>query len=214
MNFADRLRDKLVQEVFTQEDVWITFNSHSKQAVHSGISRSLKSNDIVKIKRGLYAFGKRLRRSGASKFVIANNLYNPSYVSFESALSFHGLIPEAVYVTTSACHRRKKKQFDTPFGEFTFDFVPCSPFFMGVKQLGGKNKALIANPIKALFDLLYMKKKQLDSLKSLEYDLRIDLEALQEQVNRYTVGELEILAESYRKRNIRRLFDILIRTMK
>ena len=81
----------------------------SDVAINSGVARSLKSNDFLRLKRGLFLFSKKLRNGSISKLSIANKLYGPSYVSFESALSYHGLIPEAVYTTTSACFQRKSK---------------------------------------------------------------------------------------------------------
>ena len=214
MNFSDKLRSAQKREVLTQEDIWITFQNHSREAVHSGISRSLKSGDILKLKRGLYLFGERLQKNSVSLFVIANKMYSPSYISFETALSHHGLIPEAVFVTTSACHQRKKKQFHTTYGDYTYDFIPCFPFFMGIEHSKEKGGVLIANPLKALFDLVYCRRKRYSDLEDLETDWRVDLEALGKHVNQYSLKELEILAKSYKKRNITTLFEILIREYK
>lgn len=214
MNFSDKLRRQLSRDVFTREDVSITFQFLSQQAIHSGISRSMKSKDILQLKRGLYLFGERLQRNAVSKFLIANKMYSPSYISFESALSHHGLIPEAVYVVVSACYPRKKKQFRSPYGDFFFDYVPCSPFFLGVEYTKEKGGVLIANPIKALFDLIYLKKKNYSALEELEDDWRIDLEAMRYNANNYSFKELEILAKSYRKRNVSTFFNILMRELK
>lgn len=214
MNFADKLRKTQKREVFTQEDIGITFQNYSREAFHSGISRSLKSGDILKLKRGLYLFGDRLQRRSVSQFVIANKMYSPSYISFETSLSYHGLIPEAVFVTTSACHQRKKKQFHTPYGDYSYDFIPCLPFFMGVEHSKEKGGVLIANPLKALFDLAYCRKKRYSDLENLEIDWRVDMEALGEYVSQYSLKDLELLAKSYRKRNITMLFEILVREYK
>ena len=214
MNFSDKLRRTFTREVFTREDLWLAFQNHSREAVHSGISRSLKSGDILKLKRGLYLFGERLRRSSVSLFIIANKMYAPSYISFETALSHHGLIPEAVFVTTSACHQRKKKLFQTSYGDFTYDFIPCLPFFMGVEHSKKNGGVLIANPLKALFDLVYCRRKWYSDLEDLEIDWRVDMESLGKCVNHHSFKELEILVQSYNKRNITSLFEILIREYK
>src|SRR5262245_43799092 len=107
MNFAQRLRNQIEPDVFTEADLSLALKGKTPAAIHSGVSRSLKAGDLIQLKRSVYAFGERLRRGRLSHFKIANQLYQPSYVSFESALFNYGLIPEAVYVTTSACPRRK-----------------------------------------------------------------------------------------------------------
>ena len=50
-------------------------------------------------------------------FLIANKIYNPSYVSFEMALSYYRLIPEGVYSITSATAKKTIK-FKTTVGDF------------------------------------------------------------------------------------------------
>ena len=65
------------------------------------IGLMIKKNHIIRVKKGLYvlpaAFGGKI-----NKFLLANLIYGPSYVSFESALSYWGLIPEKV-TTTIRC---------------------------------------------------------------------------------------------------------------
>ena len=58
---------------------------------------------IIRLKRGLYV---RSAEDGAMPvpFLIANHLYGPSYVSFQTALRHYGLIPERVYETQSIRH--------------------------------------------------------------------------------------------------------------
>ncbi len=60
---------------------------------------------IKKLRRGYYLFADTPLDEPALS-LIANRLYAPSYVSFESALSRHGLIPEGVYAVTSASTRK------------------------------------------------------------------------------------------------------------
>ena len=58
----------------------------------------------------------------------------PSFISFESALSYHGLIPEAVCEVTSSCHLSKKKRFETSIGIFSYTHSPVKPFFLEVEK--------------------------------------------------------------------------------
>jgi len=51
--------------------------------------------------------------------LVVNLLYTPSYVSFDYALSYYGLIPERVYEVTSAT-LHAKKIFETPLERFSY----------------------------------------------------------------------------------------------
>lgn len=214
MNFAYKLREQIDRDIFSQQDLQALLSPMTEAAIYNGVSRALKSGDILKLKRGLYLFAKKLRRDSLSSFLIANKLYAPSYVSFESALSYHGLIPEAVYSTVSACWQRKSKVFENELGRFCFDYIPCRPFFMGVESLKEKGGALVANPLRALFDLLYLRRKKYSVLAELEEDLRLDIKSLGEEVQKFSIAEIETLALSYRRRNLTEFSRLLARSCK
>lgn len=214
MDFITRLRQKIRSDIFSSSDVKSLLSPITDASVHNGISRAIKSKDIVQLRRGLYLFGKDLRRSSVSKFMIANKLYGPSYVSFESALSIHGLIPEAVYTTTSACYQRKKKSFKNDLGVFSFNFIPCEDFFLGVTYLKSSSSSLVASPLRALFDYIYLYKKTYQTFDDVISDLRIDKEALNKEMNIYKLNEIEQLSELYKKNNVRDFFNLLIREFK
>lgn len=138
------------------------------------IARMVKYSELIPIVKGLY----ETERS-TSGYLLAGSIYGPSYLSFDFALSMHGLIPEAVYAFTSATFdKKKKKQYETPFGLFTYRDVPQSVFPYGVRvRAEGDYIYHIATPEKALCDKLFtlkpMKnKKELETL--LFQDLRID----------------------------------------
>lgn len=60
---------------------------------------------IKKLARGFYVFADE-DLSEAELFLIANSIYSPSYVSLQSALSYHHLIPEGVYTLTSVSAKK------------------------------------------------------------------------------------------------------------
>lgn len=63
----------------------------------------------------------------SSFYFISTNI--SSYLSFEFALSYHGLIPEAVYTFTSATFKkRKEKKYTNYFGTFTYRDIPAKAF--------------------------------------------------------------------------------------
>ena len=89
---------------------------------------------------------------------MANRLYAPSYVSFEMALSYYGLIPEGVYAVTTVSTKKTAK-FTTPVASFSYRKIKPSLFFgyQLQKQKGQGYK--IAEMEKALLDYLYLNPK-------------------------------------------------------
>lgn len=214
LDFVNKLRKIIKADIFTVSDLKALLSPLTEAAIHNGVSRALKAKEFVQLRRGLYVFSKNQRHNSISKFSIANRLYGPSYVSFESALSLHGLIPEAVYSVTSACVQRKKKNFENDLGHFFYDYIPCSDFFLGVKYDDSVEAVLVANPLRALFDLIYLRKKNYKSVSELEADLRVDLNSLRSEVEKHSFSEIEGLAKLYKKKNVLKFFNVLMKEFK
>ena len=93
------------------------------------IGRMTDEGLLFPIIRGFYE-----DRADTPGHYLAGIIYGPSYLSFEFALAWHGLIPEAVYTFTSAtCGKKRKKQYTTPFGVFTYRDIPTPAFPYGTK---------------------------------------------------------------------------------
>lgn len=144
------------------------------EAPDNKLERMVKEGEITPIVRGLYETEKT-----TSGYLLAGSIYGPSYLSFDYALSYYGLIPEAVYVFTSATfEKRKKKKYITEFGTFTYRDIPSKVYPLGVKFIKEGNYIYqIATPEKAICDKLYSlapvkNKKELMSM--MFEDLRID----------------------------------------
>ena len=75
-----------------------------------------KRGYVIKIRREWYCFTDQ-QIHGNLPWLAANLIYQPSYISLHTALSFYNLIPEAVYTTTSIT-TKKTNQFNTPVGNF------------------------------------------------------------------------------------------------
>lgn len=117
--------------------------------IHELISAGM----IEPVKKGLYLPSASISEKRTEPFLLANHMLGPSYVSFDSALSYHGLIPERVFEVSSATTKASRK-FDTPTGTFTFTRMPLPYYSFGIRQveIGENQNALIASPEKALFD--------------------------------------------------------------
>ncbi len=84
------------------------------------ICREVKNGNLIKIVNGLYETD-----SNINGYLLAGSIYGPSYLSFDFALSYYGLIPEKVTAFTSAtCNKNKKKSYNNQFGTFLYRFVP------------------------------------------------------------------------------------------
>lgn len=111
------------------------------------IARMIGSGELISLRRGLYA-----TRRDLNPLCLAASVYGPSYISFETALSYHGLIPEAVYEITSATLRRPA-EFRNPFGRFRYRRVPEKVYPIGIERIVETGiPFLIASSTKALCD--------------------------------------------------------------
>lgn len=109
---------------------------------------------IIKVIKGWYIFSD-LRLTENTLFEIANKIYSPSYVSFDMALSYYGIIPESVYGITSASSRRTYT-FKTRIATFSYRTIRPRLFF-GYDIVHYDNKSFkIASAEKALLDYFYL----------------------------------------------------------
>lgn len=143
------------------------------------LSRWVASGKLLQLRRGVYALPEVYRARRPHPFEIANLLERPSYASLESALSHHGVIPEAVFVTTSVTTSRPG-EFDTPLGRYAYRHLAQSLFWGYVAERIGDAEVLVARPEKALLDLVYLRTGG-DRLAFLQ-ELRLDTDRLDQQV--------------------------------
>lgn len=171
------------------------------------IARLVKRGELIRVKNGFYIIAEKIKKDSTPYAQIANLLYGPSYLSFEWALAFYGLIPEGVYVVSSAS-AVKSKIFSTPIGTFDYFALSHARYVVGIDQLeNGTGKFLIATPEKALADLVHMKSQGLNP-EQLWLDLtegrRIDGDVLK-GLNRFRLKEI---AGAYRSKSVATLEKI------
>ena len=131
---------------------------------------------IRNIIKGYYLFSD-IKIDEGILFQIANKIYRPSYVSFETALSYYHLIPESVYAITSASTKRTY-EFQTSISRFLYRTINTRLFFGYIIM---SNHLKMASMEKAVLDYFY-----LNFLLITEDDfasLRIDRDAFMEQIN-------------------------------
>jgi hypothetical protein len=133
----------------------------------------VKNNILTNIEKNKYY----LTGSKPETFEVANFLYQPSYVSLETALNYWGILSQFPFEVTSIT---LKKGLAKKFDEKIYSYSHISPKYFGM--FTKKNNFLIALPEKALFDQLYLASKGLKAINFDEYDLK--------NINKRTLSEI------------------------
>ena len=174
------------------------------RAKDNKIKRMADNKEIIKLTRNLYETNKN-----TPGYVVANAIYSPSYLSFDYALAYYGLIPEAVYTCTSATFGKgKKKLYKNDFGTYTYRDVPTHIYPYGLQIFQEQDYSYVmATPEKALCDKLYTlkvvrnKKVMYDLLFN---DLRIDMDVLKQ----LDFNVLYTLCDNYGSTNMKYLKSV------
>ena len=200
MNFlAEKAIAHTKTGIFTFGDVLTWLPHATRAAVYAHVQRALKSGDVIQLRRGLYHLSSSAFPSLVSTEMMANLIYGPSYVSLESALSYHGWIPEAVHNCTSVTSGRPR-HFDTPHGRFSYVRIKQTPLMAGVlceEVTGGT--FLVATPLKALADIVAARGLDWTDSGPLVSSLRIE----PEDIDGLTTEDFDMLDGVYYSRRAR-----------
>jgi len=190
------LLDKAPSEVLDYGFVMEYLKAYKNPRVK--LNHLLKIKALIRVKKGIYIFGKNFARHPYSSEVLANVIYGPSYVSLEWACQYYRLIPERVTTVTSITTQRSRR-FQTPLGLYTYDHLPIGAFSVGVTlvKFSDKQQALMATKEKALTDLLVLRRGAFSSKKALKEALFEDLRIEEEDLKSLN---LELLKEIYKAR--------------
>ncbi|MCR4719430.1 MAG: hypothetical protein K5768_07360 [Firmicutes bacterium] len=174
------------------------------------ILRMKREGELLQLTRGIYETDKN-----APGYCLAGAIFGPSYLSFDYALSFYGLIPEAVYTFTSATFDKKKvREQENHFGRFTYRDVPpeAYPFGISIKEENGY-VFQIATPEKALCDKLYTM-PPVTSQKEIERMLFEDLRIDRNEFEKLHTDEILQIGDRYHSNNLKYLMKYLRRNEK
>ncbi len=135
---------------FSWQDIYLVYPAFRRATLYDWE----KEGRVVKLRNNIYIFGD-LSPQNEDYYLIANDLYEPSYVSTELALNHYGVIPEAVPLITSVT-TNKTQTFITPIATFSYQTVQPELFF-GYVLLSVRNQgAMIASLEKTILDYLYL----------------------------------------------------------
>ncbi len=167
------------------------------------VCRLEQSGEVIRLKRGMYITSPQYSGMLLSQELIANHLYGPSYVSYETALSYYGIIPERVTIVRSATIKRGRV-FNNDIGEFEYIAVPTDYFSIGVRIEIVENEYafLIATPEKAICDLILATSGlRLQSVKAVREYLYKNMRIEEESVLQMDNTIIEECIQYGRKRN-------------
>jgi len=200
------LAQKLIEQglenrVLTEKQLARVLNG-SRQRRYGLVNRALKAGELHRLSRGRYLLADRFRDYPGHPFALAQALVPGSYVSFETALAHHGWIPETVYTTACVTPGRKTLVFESgKFGHFTFH--PLAVYTDRLLELVqriqiSQQTMLVADPLRALMDLVCLRKTQWQGLGWLIEGMRIDEEHLKS--TRHT--EMMKLMQVYKQKRV------------
>jgi len=126
----------------------------SRSAVSFFVHRNAKKGLLVRLKKSrrgsLYSLADKM----PDQYEIANRLYEPSYISLDTALSHYGIISETIYGITSITPKTTRR-FNVEGIVYSY-FRVKRRIFTGYRPIEYANTiVLMAEPEKALADYLY-----------------------------------------------------------
>lgn len=166
-----------------------------------------KKNYIAPLKRGTYYFIDR--KSDISPQEVSYLIYQPSYISLESALSYYGLIPEIIHSITAVTPKTNRR-FSNDFGHFNYRHIKPSIFF-GYQPIETKyGQYLMAEPEKALLDYLYLNSGQINNKTDI-LELRLNFE-----IFNHVIESKKLLSylENYQNKKLEKLINLILKQCK
>jgi predicted transcriptional regulator of viral defense system len=169
------------REFETQVKALLAFNLNDVRKIDPSFHRQQLSywldKEYIKPLAGGYYMLAHQEVNEAYLFMLANKIYEPSYVSLESALAYYQVIPESVLGVTSV-GSRKTQQYESTWGRFSYRSVkPVFMFGYNVVSPAQTTKHKIASLEKAVLDYLYLNSEvnsteDLEGLRWNKYPLR------------------------------------------
>jgi predicted transcriptional regulator of viral defense system len=169
--------------LFDETVVQNLFPDISPGALRALVHRAVRKGEIIALKPGHYCLSPEFNDFPPHPFVIAGMLHAPSYISMESALWYHQLIPEALFGVSSVTAKRNRI-YKTPMGVYSFFRIPCNYLKSGVRaeKIDGNDWAFVAAPLRAIADMIYRYREttwEKEGLRFLTDSLRIEKEDLE-----------------------------------
>lgn len=196
--FKEKVKDL---PYFETKELRLILGANFSNTILINLKNWIKKGYLIMPRRGLYLLAEM--KDSIDVMVFATKIYLPSYVSLETALSFYGIIPEAVFTTTSVT-TRKTKNFKTALGDFSYQKIKKEAFG-GFETRRQDNVSFdLALPEKALVDFLYLNRHILDGSREQFASYRFNTDF------KFSAKKLSDFAEAFRNKKVKQLTDKFI----
>lgn len=140
--------------LLTTLDIENLLQIKSSRTLEDLIKRLIQENVLTSVEKGKYY----VTSKQPSNFEIANFLYSPSYISFETALNYYGLLSQfPLEITSATLGKKAEKEINNQL--YTYSKIDKKLFTGYYKE----SNYLIATKEKALFDEIYLISKSIKS---------------------------------------------------
>ena len=171
----------------------------------NNLVRWVKKGYLIRLRNGCFTFSDYFGKADVAYF-FANKIYQPSYISLHSALSYYEMIPESVVQITSVS-ALKTAFFTNKFGEFSYKNIKNNLMFgYELRKFDNKRNLLFATPEKSLLDLLYLYPFYNNEQEIRE--LRLDEDFLHDDLN---VERLKEFAENFESKALIKRVKLLLK---
>jgi len=158
MKYTDLAARFRYRPFFEARELDIVYNEPYAQ-IRFRLSRWVKLGKLIQIRRGYYLLPPAERAVEPSIYTISNYLYNPSYVSLNSALEYYNIIPEQV-MRIEAVSPKQTASWVAPLGNFRYFSIKTDAFrgyhyLESETHLKDQQAFFMATAEKALLDLFH-----------------------------------------------------------
>ena len=173
-----RLLQRFNKRIYNFSDLKKLLNAKSDDSLYVKISRLVERGLLKRIKKGVYY----LEGREPDSFEIANVLYEPSYLSLETALNYYGILVQTPYIIFSITTKRAKRVI---FNNIEYHYLQINrKYFKGYTK---EKNFLIATPEKALVDTLYFM-----ALGKTKVDIdELNLETIDKNILKSYISEID-----------------------
>ncbi|MDO8444107.1 MAG: hypothetical protein Q7S80_01205 [bacterium] len=151
--------------LFSTDDLKMILGTEFTSSTIINLQNWQKKNQVIQLRRGLY-FLPSFDKAKIKPDMLAARLYEPSYVSLEYALSYYGIIPEAVFTITSVSTRKTAHFLVEGIGNYSYQKIKKEAFGGYGTYLENGVSYNLAEPEKALLDFFYLNRHLMDGSRA------------------------------------------------
>lgn len=191
-DFLTKIRQNKLY-VFGVNEIEKYFSDSSGKTIQNQLQLWTEKKLLIRLKRGIYKVQFPEGGPIIPDMYIANRMYEPSYISLETALSFYSVIPGVAAEVTSVT-TKQTKSFTNEIGSFKYRSCKRGTYYgYGIMPYAGYN-IFIAEKEKAVVDFIYFKLRDGEEFNLLGEE-RFD----EEKLNKLSWNKVFGYAKAYNK---------------